>query len=344
MDRKFGFIFMSIIVLGLIFNTSSFSNSAFADKQDNEEKKAIKEQKEIEREEAKEDREKQREEAKEDREKQREEARQEIKEFKKGILVTSSSSSSVGKVTICHIPPGNVENAHTITVGKPALRAHLSHNDIEGSCDDADLSDVSDDSNKNSRLSEGSSNKESKALERAQKLIEKLEQQIAKLDQRLQHLIEKYQSGEYFGNISTTDAMTNSYTISFEGTASSIYDESITTEMSGKLFLENQVTKSDTTKYNIVSGEVIVGNNVYDIVFGKARSSSSGETGNEDSLVIVAQTMDSQENDNTIKITLGFDSLEGNIGDSNEEFTILDNSKISQQWILEGSGDLTINP
>jgi len=358
MSRKFGYIFMSLIVLGLIFNTSTFSNSVFADKEDDEEKKSIKEQKEIEREEAKEDREKQREEAKEDREKQREEAkedrekqreeakedREEIKEFKKGILVTSSSSSSVDKVTICHIPPGNVENAHTITVGKPALRAHLSHNDIEGSCDDADLSNISDDSKKNSRLSEDSSNKESRALERAQKIIEKLEQQIAKLDQRLQHLIEKYQSGEYFGNISTTDAVTNSYTISFEGTASSIYDESITTEMSGNLFLENQITKSDTTKFNIVSGEIIVGNNVYDIVFGKARSSSSGESGNEESLVIIAQTIDNQENDNTIKITLGFDSLEGGIGDSDEEFTILDNSKISQQWILDGSGNLTINP
>jgi len=354
MDGKFGFIFMSIIVLGLIFNTSSFSNSVFADNSDIEEQKTIKEKKEIEREQAKEDREKQREQAKEDREqakedreKQREQAkedREEIKEFKKGILVTSSSSSSVGKVTICHIPPGNIENAHTITVGKPALRAHLNHNDIEGSCDDANLSDISDDSNKNSRLSEGSSNKESKALERAQKIIEKLEQQIAKLDQRLQHIIEKYQSGEYFGNISTTDAVTNSYVISFEGIASSIYDESVTTEMSGKLFLENQVTKTDTTKFNIVSGEVIVGNNVYDIVFGKARSSSSGESGNEDSLVIVAQTIDSQENDNTIKMTLGFDSLKGNIGDSDEEFTILDNSKISQQWTLEGSGDLTINP
>jgi len=347
MDRKFSFIFMSLIVLGLIFNTSSFSNSAFADEEDNEEKKSIKEQREKQREEAKEDREKQREEAKEDREKQREEAKEDregIKEFKKGILVTSSSSSSVDKVTICHIPPGNVENAHTITVGKSALRAHLSHNDIEGSCDDADLSDISDNSDKNSRLSEDSSNKESKALERAQKIIEKLEKQIAKLDQRLQHLIEKYQSGEYFGNISTTDAVTNSYTISFEGTATSIYDESITTEMSGNLFLENQVTKTDTTKFNIVSGEIIVGNNVYDIVFGKARSSSSGESGDENSLVIVAQTVDSQENDNTVKITLGFGSLEGNIGDSDEEFTILENSKISQQWILGGTGNLTINP
>ena len=140
------------------------------------------------------------------------------------------------------------------------------------------------------------------------------------------------------------DSMNNSFVISFEGTAYSIYDESVTTELSGKLFLENQVTKSNTSKFSIVSGEVIVGNNVYDVVFGKARSSSSGESGDENSLIIIAQTIDSQENDNTIKMTLGFDSLEGNIGDTDEEFTILENSGISQQWILDGSGNLTVNP
>lgn len=39
-----------------------------------------------------------------------------------------------GKVTICHIPPGNPAAAHTISVGKPALQAHLGHGDIEGEC------------------------------------------------------------------------------------------------------------------------------------------------------------------------------------------------------------------
>lgn len=39
-----------------------------------------------------------------------------------------------GKVTICHIPPGNPGNAHTITVGRPALQAHLGHGDTEGAC------------------------------------------------------------------------------------------------------------------------------------------------------------------------------------------------------------------
>jgi len=336
---------MSIIVLGLIFNISSFSNLAFSDDSEDEKEKSNKEQKKQEREAAKEEREQQREAAKEEREQQREAAKEErenIREFEDGILVTSSSSSSVGNVTICHIPPGNADNAHTITVGKPALRAHLAHGDVEGSCDEADLSEIEDGSNKELRLSENSEDKESKALERALKLIEKLEDKISKLNDRLQHLMEKYESGEYFGNISSLDSEINSYSINFEGTAISIYDETVTTEMSGKFFMENQVTTSDTSKFDINSGEVIIGNNVYDIVFGKARASSSGPSGDEDSLVIVAQTIDSEGNDNTIKMTLGFGILNGNIGDSDEEFEIMENSKVSQQWILEGAGELKI--
>jgi len=38
-------------------------------------------------------------------------------------------------VTLCHIPPGNPANAHTITVGEPAVKAHLRHGDTLGACD-----------------------------------------------------------------------------------------------------------------------------------------------------------------------------------------------------------------
>ncbi len=40
-----------------------------------------------------------------------------------------------GRITICHIPPGNPDNAHTIRVGISALRAHLAHGDHVGPCD-----------------------------------------------------------------------------------------------------------------------------------------------------------------------------------------------------------------
>ncbi|MDB5102486.1 MAG: putative lipoprotein [Fibrobacteres bacterium] len=47
-----------------------------------------------------------------------------------------SGSGGVGKVTICHLPPGNPANAHTLSVGAPAVRAHLAHGDYLGACAD----------------------------------------------------------------------------------------------------------------------------------------------------------------------------------------------------------------
>ena len=42
---------------------------------------------------------------------------------------------SAKKVEICHIPPGNPDNAHTITINSSALNAHLAHGDYEGACE-----------------------------------------------------------------------------------------------------------------------------------------------------------------------------------------------------------------
>ena len=55
-------------------------------------------------------------------------------------LQTSGAGESFGygygaaKVTLCHIPPGNPDNAHTITVGASAVPAHLGHGDTLGPC------------------------------------------------------------------------------------------------------------------------------------------------------------------------------------------------------------------
>lgn len=38
------------------------------------------------------------------------------------------------KVQVCHVPPGNPSNFHTITVSENALQAHLGHGDLLGAC------------------------------------------------------------------------------------------------------------------------------------------------------------------------------------------------------------------
>ena len=47
-----------------------------------------------------------------------------------------TAQAKVPKVTICHVPPGNPANAHTITIGAPAVPAHLKNHpgDSVGPC------------------------------------------------------------------------------------------------------------------------------------------------------------------------------------------------------------------
>ena len=58
--------------------------------------------------------------------------------------VTSTSGAptcSGHKVLLCHIPPGNPANEHTICVGEPAVEPHVRlHHDYVGAC----LSDPGD--------------------------------------------------------------------------------------------------------------------------------------------------------------------------------------------------------
>jgi len=50
----------------------------------------------------------------------------------------SNSLADNCKVTICHVPPGNDGNRHTIRVGESAVPAHIDHGDYPGACDPVD--------------------------------------------------------------------------------------------------------------------------------------------------------------------------------------------------------------
>ncbi len=50
---------------------------------------------------------------------------------KKGI---ATSSPELGLVIICHRPPGNPANGHTISIGAPAVKAHLAKGSTVGPC------------------------------------------------------------------------------------------------------------------------------------------------------------------------------------------------------------------
>lgn len=48
--------------------------------------------------------------------------------------VVASVEEAEAAVTLCHVPPGNPDAAHTVDVGAPSVPAHLAHGDTEGAC------------------------------------------------------------------------------------------------------------------------------------------------------------------------------------------------------------------
>ncbi len=50
------------------------------------------------------------------------------------VRIPDNANDDKTKTTICHIPPGNPANAHTITIAESAWRAHKKHGDYQGEC------------------------------------------------------------------------------------------------------------------------------------------------------------------------------------------------------------------
>lgn len=62
-----------------------------------------------------------------------------------------SGGEASKKVLICHIPPGNPDNKHTICIGKSAVQGHIDHHgDYLGECDSGDSDDGDDGENSSS--------------------------------------------------------------------------------------------------------------------------------------------------------------------------------------------------
>jgi len=109
----------------------------------------------------------------------------------------------------------------------------------------------------------------------SQELYDDLLQKITELEDRIQALLEKYESGEYYGNVPEVDSEIMSHTISFTGSATSQDDDSVS-PVDGTIYIDSLMTDSNTSKYTVVGGEISIDDIFYEFVFGKVRVTSSG--------------------------------------------------------------------
>jgi len=179
------------------------------------------------------------------------------------------------------------------------------------------------------------------SIESADDIISQLMQKIEELENRLQTLLLKLESGNYYGNTSNVDSIIRSFGMSFDGSSTSKTD-STQSDVSGEVFLESLVTRDNSSKFRVIGGTISIGDTTHDIIFGKARASSSGPSGEKDSMVLIAQLIDEEGNDHTIKLILDFEkSLEGNFGLNPMNFEIKPQSAVSNDWSISATGQFT---
>ncbi|KER06885.1 hypothetical protein AAA799E16_00401 [Marine Group I thaumarchaeote SCGC AAA799-E16] len=184
--------------------------------------------------------------------------------------------------------------------------------------------------------------KEKLTEKRALKLIEEFEKKTQKVNERLEKLLQKLDEGKYYGPITDVDPTPTSYTISLQGVASQISDSSNIVSLDGTLFLENLSTKNKFKKFSVTGGELFVGDEtIYDVVFGKARLSSSGSGGEKDSMIIIAQVSDGTDV-RTLKMNLDLSDSFDSETESLEIDVLHPRSKIASQWFLSAQGTISL--
>jgi len=206
---------------------------------------------------------------------------------------------------------------------------------------DFEVEDETEDDDSNElQTSEKITKHENKAKENAEETILQLQQKIDQLEERLQNLLDKFETGEYFGTVTNADTSPNAYSVSFDGLATSL-DDDLVADVDGDIYLESITTGTDSFKLRITGGEILIGDTFYDFVFGKARLSSSDDG---TSMVILGQVMDDQGNVNTIRLTLDTaTALTDDFGSESVSFDIdPSRSKIAKQWALDASGDFSL--
>ena len=139
-----------------------------------------------------------------------------------------------------------------------------------------------------------------------------------------------------------SDPDTKSYSISFDGLATS-KDGSVETKASGKIYLETLAKSKHNSKYSVIGGEIEIGEQYFDAIFGQARSTVD-KSKDKNSMVIITHIIDEESNVNTLKLTLKFETLlEGDYGKEPVPLELDGKrSTISKQWKLSGLGSLSL--
>jgi hypothetical protein len=179
------------------------------------------------------------------------------------------------------------------------------------------------------------------ARQDAQDRVSKLEQKIDQLEQRIQSLLQRLETGEYFGRMGGPESITKSFNISFDGSAT-LMGGATATDLSGEIFVESLSTSNNVSTFRVTGGELFVGDELYDVVFGKMRIISHGDPNTNDTILLISEVIDEQDHITTLRISLTSEvSLDGDLVEPVNLKMLSPQSKIAGQWFLDASAKMT---
>ncbi len=182
-----------------------------------------------------------------------------------------------------------------------------------------------------------------KFAKKTEEIREKLSKKSAKLDSRIQKVLDKIDDGNYLGKKIGSSTTIETYELVFDSvTATGIGDKTTTSSLTGFMNFKTFDKGKSNLKLELQECQITVDNVPYNCGFGKARTTSSGDSGSKDSLVILAFLEDDvlEEVHSTLKIFVDAGSPIRDI-ESSQVSILGPQSKISHMWFLDGTGTLT---
>ena len=276
-----------------------------------------------------------------------------VTEFGDSVEIDYSSKTTV----LCHYPPGNPDNAKTLTIGTKAVRAHVyNHGDSLGECGGNVELDLEERdyklAKKHAKLEELRSKFEQKQIELEQKFADKLDKLTAKYAEkeakRAAKLMEKVQSGEYYDELIDYEGTLRQFELTFESlTAEPIGQPSEPTTFSASITLVTSSSTDSKGTMKFIVKDCMIGD--FECDYGKARTTSRGPGGDKNGLVIIAALDDGNGGNNPrLKAFVTADTLLRPLEQGHDEVSITmhsPQSKITHQWFLgseENAGTLTV--
>ena len=181
------------------------------------------------------------------------------------------------------------------------------------------------------------------AREKAIEVLTELKSKLSMIEDRFQTLVVKLESGAYFGNTNKENDTTQNYRLTISGSSVAKSDKIAHSQYSGELFLESMVTSHNQSKFKVTGGQITIDGKTHEVVFGKART-SLGFSGEKDTMIVLCEVLDEMGKVTTLKLLIGTEGeFTGDFGAEPVFVNVISQkSKISSQWSLDGTGQITL--